>query len=330
MSGTALDLHSGKSVAFVFPGQGAQYAGMGRDLFDQYAAARRIFEEADAVLGFALSQLCFRGPEAELTDTINAQPAILTMSAACLAVLRGAVLRETAPEQWVPAYAAGHSMGEYSALLAAGVLGFPDALRLVRERGRVMKAAGEAQPGAMAAVLGMPVASLRGICEEVGDVWVANDNAPGQIVLSGKKAALERASQLAKDRGARRAIPLAVSIAAHSPFMAPAANAMAVTLEHVPLAEAVVPVVGNVSAAPITHPADVRVELVQQLTSPVRWVESVQYMIRQGVQIFVEIGPKSTLKGLIQQIGPAAQTWCIGTVADIQALPKVPASRGQV
>ena len=325
MSGTALDPQSGKSFAFVFPGQGSQYAGMGRDLFEQYAAARRIFEEADAVLGFALSQLCFQGPEAELTDTINAQPAILTMSAACLAVLR-----ETAPEQWVPAYAAGHSMGEYSALLAAGVLGFPDALRLVRERGRVMKAAGEAQPGAMAAVLGMPVASLRGICEEVGDVWVANDNAPGQIVLSGKKAALERASQLAKDRGARRAIPLAVSIAAHSPLMAPAANAMAVTLEQVPLAEATVPVIGNVSAAPITHPADVRVELVQQLTFPVRWVESVQYMIRQGVQIFVEIGPKSTLKGLIQQFGPSAQTWCIGTVADIQALPKVPASSGKV
>ncbi len=215
-------------------------------------------------------------------------------------------------------------MGEYSALLAAGVLDFQNALRLVRERGRVMKAAGEAQPGAMAAVLGMPAASLRAICEEVGDVWVANDNAPGQIVLSGKKAALERALQLAKQRGARRAIPLAVSIAAHSPLMAPAANALAVTLEQVPLAEATLPVIANVSAAPITHPAEVRLELVQQLTSPVRWVESVQYMIHQGVQIFVEIGPKSALKGLIQQIDPTVQTWCVGTAADVQALPEVP------
>ena len=324
MSGPTLGPLSAGKFAFVFPGQGAQYPGMGRDLFETYAAARRVFEQADALIGFPLSQLCFEGPEAELTDTINAQPAILTMSAACLAVVR-----ENAPELWPPAYAAGHSMGEYSALLAAGVLDFPNALRLVRERGRVMKAAGETQPGAMAAVLGMPAAGLQAICEEVGDVWVANDNAPGQIVLSGKKAALERALQLAKEGGARRAIPLAVSIAAHTPLMTPAAHAMAVALEQAPLAEAALPVIANVSAAPITHPADVCAELVRQLTAPVRWVESVQYMLQQGVQTFVEIGPKTTLKGLIQKIDPGVQTQCIGTVADVQALLEVPAANGR-
>jgi [acyl-carrier-protein] S-malonyltransferase len=302
-------------IAFVFPGQGAQYVGMGKDLYDQYPSGRLVFEQADQVLRIALSRLCFEGPEAELTDTINAQPAILTMSAASLAVLK-----ETASEEWRPAFVAGHSLGEYTALLAAGVLDFAAVLRLVRERGRAMKEVGQNRPGAMAAVLGMQAAALRAICDEVGDVWVANDNSPGQIVLSGQKAALERALQVAKERGAKRTIPLAVSIAAHSPLMVPAAEAMSVALERLPMARASIPIVGNVSALPIATPEEVRVELVRQLTSSVRWVESVQYMIARGVRTFVEIGPKNVLKGLIGQIAPDARVISVGTVADVQAL----------
>lgn len=303
------------SLALVFPGQGSQYVGMGRDLYDRYPIARRIFEEADAILGFALSKLCFEGPEADLTDTINAQPAILTMSAACLAVLK-----ETVGDMLNPVFVAGHSMGEYTALLAARAFDFSTALRLVRERGRVMKEAGEKQPGAMAAVLGLETGPLRAICKELGEVWVANDNSPGQIVLAGKKAALEQALLLARQRGAKRAIPLAVSIASHSPLMAPAADSMAAVLEKMPLTKAMIPVISNVSASPMMEPADVRTELVQQLTSPVRWVESVQYMISQGVQLFIELGPKNVLSRLINQIDPHVQTRNIERVTDIVAL----------
>jgi len=302
-------------VAFVFPGQGSQYVGMGKDLLEQFASAKRVFEQADEVLGVSLTRLCFDGSEAELTDTINAQPAILTMSAAGLAVLK-----EIAGDKWRPAFVAGHSLGEYTALLAAGVLDFAAALRLVRERGRAMKEAGQARPGAMAAVLGMHAAALRAICAEVGEVWVANDNSPGQTVLSGQRAALERALQLAKERGARRTIPLAVSIAAHSPLMEPAAEAMALALERLPMVRASIPIVANVSALPITTPEEVRTELVRQLTFSVRWVESVQFMIAQGVRTFVEIGPKTVLKGLIGQIAPDAEVACVGTAADVHAL----------
>jgi [acyl-carrier-protein] S-malonyltransferase len=315
VTGAKTEGQAAARIAFVFPGQGAQYVGMGKDLIQQYPSARRTFEQADHVLGIALSRLCFEGPEAELTDTVNAQPAILTMSAAAMAVLE-----ERAGGKWLPAFVAGHSLGEYTALLAADVLEFEPVLRLVRERGRAMKEAGQNRRGAMAAVLGMQAAALRSICEEVGDVWVANDNSPGQIVLSGQKVALERALQVAKERGARRTIPLAVSIAAHSPLMAPAAEAMAAVLEKLPMAKASIPVVANVRALPITTPDEIRLELVQQLTSSVRWVESVQYMLQQGVQAFVEIGPKNVLRGLIGQIAPDVQVFSVGTVADIQAL----------
>ena len=301
--------------AFVFPGQGSQFVGMGHDLCERFSAARHVFEEADVTLGFSLSQLCFEGPEADLTDTLNAQPAILTMSAACLAVVQ-----ERVGDRWKPSLVAGHSLGEYTALWAAGALDFASALRLVRERGRLMKQAGEHQPGAMAAVLGMQTGPLREVCAQVGDVWVANDNSPGQVVISGRKGALERVLQLAKGRGAKRAIPLAVSIASHSPLMASAAESLAVTIGKLTLAPAVPPVVANVTAAPMTEPADIRLELVRQLTSPVRWVESVQYMIAQGVRSFVEIGPKNVLSRLINQIDASVQTLSVGAVADIEAL----------
>jgi [acyl-carrier-protein] S-malonyltransferase len=288
---------------------------MGRDLCEQYVAARVVFEEADALLGFPLSTLCFHGPEEELNDTVNAQPAIVAVSAAVLAVLEGQVHGELAP-----CFVAGHSLGEYTAWLAGGVLDLPATLRLVRKRGQVMKAAGEEAPGTMAAVLGMDVAALQAICDEVGDVWLANDNSPGQTVLSGKKAALERAVQLATARGARKAVLLAVSIAGHSPLMQPAAEAFAPTVERLSLARAAVPIIANVTAAPLVEPAEIRREMLQHLTSGVQWVDSVRYMVTHGVRTFVEIGPKDVLSGLIRRIDRSARTVHIGTVADVEAL----------
>jgi [acyl-carrier-protein] S-malonyltransferase len=307
-------MQTDSSVALVFPGQGSQYVGMGHDLYEQYAAARDAFDGADALLELSLAKLCFNGPEDELDDTINAQPAILTMSAAVLAVLK-----EKKQGQLSPAFVAGPSLGEYTAWLAGGVLDLPAMLRLVRERGRVMKEAGEKDSGAMAAVLGMDVAALQSICDEVGDVWVANDNSPGQVVLSGRKPALERALQLASARGAKRTIPLAVSIAGHSPLMASAARAFAQTVERLPLARAAVPIIANVTAAPLVEPADIRQEMLQHLTAGVRWVDSVRYMVNHGVQTFVEVGPKDVLSGLIRRIDRNVRVVHVGTVADVEA-----------
>ncbi len=305
-------VHAG--VAFVFPGGGSQYVGMARDAYERFPAARRIFEQADATLGFALSNLCFEGPEEALTDTLNAQPATITTSAALLACLR-----EQA-RSLVPSFVAGHSTGEYTALLAAGALGFPVVLSLVRERARLMNEAGHRQPGSMAAVLGMDFAALKEICDEVGDVWIANDNAPGQIVLSGRESALAIALNLARERGARRTIPIAVSVASHCPLMAPAAHALAAVVEELPLQRAAIPIVANVSALPLVEPADVRRELVQHLTSPVRWVESVRYMAAHGVHTFVEIGPKNVVSGLIKRIDSSVQVISIGSAADIEVV----------
>jgi [acyl-carrier-protein] S-malonyltransferase len=303
------------TIAFVFPGGGSQYVGMGRDVYERYPAARRVFEEADATLAFSLSGLCFEGPEDELDDTLNAQPAGLTTGAALLAALR-----ERVGDKLNPAFVAGHSTGEYTALLAAGVLDFKSALRLVRQRGRLMKEAGQKQPGTMAAVLGVDAASLQAICDEVGDVWLSNDNAPGQIVLSGREPAMERALQLAAQRGARRVIPLAVNIASHCPLMASAAESFATTVQELPLAMASVPIVANVSASPLVEPVDLRLELVQHLTSLVRWVESVRYMIAHGVQTFLEIGPKKVLSGLIKRIDHSVRVLTIAGVTDIETL----------
>ncbi len=302
-------------IALVFPGGGSQHVGMGRDVHARYPAARQLFDEADAVLGFSLSRLCFEGPEDELDDTVNAQPAGLTASAAILAALR-----EQNGDKLSPAFVAGHSTGEYTALWAAGVLDFASALSLVHERGLLMKEAGEKQPGTMAAVLGMDAAALQAICDEVGDVWVSNDNAPGQIVLAGKKPALDRALQLAVERGAKRAVPLAVNIASHCPLMAPAAEAFARTVEKLSMPPAAVPIVANVSATAIAEPAELRRELVQHITSQVRWVESVRYMIAHGIQAFVEIGPKSVLSSLIKRIDRSVPVLSVATAKDIETL----------
>jgi len=291
---------SHEAVAFVFPGQGSQFVGMGRELAT-FPEAQAVFAQADEVLGFPLARLCLDGPDTELNDTLNTQPAIVVHSVATLRVLEQ---RTNVLEQVT--LVAGHSLGEFSALVCARALSFPDALRLVRERGRLMKQAGAQNPGGMAAVLNLDHAALEAVCMEAADatdrpVQIANDNCPGQIVISGDKVALEKAMELAKARGARRCIPLAVSIAAHSPLMSGAAQEFRAALESAQWVEPRIPVVANATARPAAHGGVIDL-LVAQLTSPVRWAESIQYMIGKGVTRFVEVGPKDVLSGLIKRI----------------------------
>lgn len=290
-------------IAFIFPGQGTQYVGMGRDLYESSPAARAVFEQADSTLGFPVSQLCFEGPEDELRDTINAQPAILTVSIACLEALR---------ERWraidrlvTPLFVAGHSLGEYTALVAAGVLEFTDALWLVRERGRLMKEAGEHHPGGMAAVVGLDHATVAEICHQAaahGVISMANANSPGQAVLSGELPALERAIALARARGASKVQRLSISIASHSPLMQRAAQQFAELVNRVRFGEPQVPIVANITGRAITSVEDIKAELAEHLCRPVQWSQSVVEMINSGVGTFIEIGPGAVLSGLVKRI----------------------------
>lgn len=287
--------------AYLFPGQGSQYAGMGSELCAVFPSAQAVFAQADGILGFALSQLCFDGPDEELNDTFNTQPAILVTSAAVLRAL------EEQGKGDAPLYVAGHSMGEFSALVAAGALSFEDGVRLVRERGRLMKQADERSPGGMAAVIGMERESLESICATVREqseeyVGVANDNCPGQLVISGTSDALEQAMELAKEQGAKKVVRLAISIAAHSPLMAEAADEFRRALDATPFRKPDIPLVANATACPLIEPGEIRNALGRQLTSPVRWTESVRWMIDQGVTRFIEIGPKEVLCGLLRRI----------------------------
>lgn len=292
------------TVALVFPGQGSQYVGMGRELVEVSPAAKQVFSAADEALGVALSDLICNGPAAELEDTINAQPAILTASAATLAAVRERLAARG--QTLTPALVAGHSLGEFTALVAADALTFPVALNLVRERGRLMKEAGEEAPGAMAAVLGLDDAVLAEVCAEAGAagiVVIANANCPGQTVISGEVAAIAQAMELAKERGAKRAVRLGISIASHSPLMARASARFAAIVAQTPLADPRMPVVANVTAAPLTTADQIRHELSVQMERPVNWTGSVQAMIAAGVDSFVEVGPGNVLSGLIKRIG---------------------------
>jgi len=305
-------------LVYVFPGQGSQRVGMGRAMSAQFEPARVLFQAADDLLGFEISRLCFEGPADVLTDTVNAQPAILVTSLAMLAAARAA----GAPE---PACVAGHSLGHFSALVAAGALEFAAAVRMVRLRGELMKAAAQSHRGGMAAVIRLDAARLADICaqaaRETGQyVGVANDNAPDQIVISGEVDALERASALAKEAGARRVVPLAVSVAAHTPLLAGAAEAMARHLRDVPVKAPKIPVISNVTAAPLGTGEEIKADIVRQLTSPVRWTGSVQAMAGRGGATFVEIGPGSVLAGLIKRILPAAEAWSLDELEGLAKL----------
>jgi len=312
------------SIAFVFPGQGAQSVGMGRDLYEMSVAARAIFELADATLGFALTRLCFEGPEEALTATENAQPALLTVSAALLASmgeLWGAGVNGRECQETITAsYVAGHSLGEYSALVAAGAIDIPTALRLVRRRGELMS---EAHDGVMAAIIGIDEAELERICRETSaedaPVVIANYNSPGQLVISGAGTAVERACALAKERGAKRALPLKVSAAFHSPLMRDAAAGLAAALARAAIVDARTPVISNVTTEPLIQADAIRRELIAQVTSPVRWIASVQRMSAEGVDSFVEIGPGSVLTGLIKRLAPDARLVNVSDLASARA-----------
>lgn len=293
-----------KTTVFLFPGQGSQAVGMGRSLADRFPLAQRTFEEADDILGFPLSRLMWEGPDADLNDTLNTQPALFVHS---LAAYR--VFAHLFPD-FMPAAVAGHSLGELSALAAAGALSFSDGLRLVRTRGELMKRAGERAPGKMAAILGLDLAALEQVCSQASRagevVQVANDNCPGQVVLSGATAAVERAIEGAKAAGAKRAIPLAVSIAAHSPLMGSIQREWDAAVEACPLRPPLTPVIGNVHAKPLKSAEEARADLKAQMQSRVRWTESVGEMLRMGAQVFVEGGSGSVLLGLVRRIAQSA------------------------
>lgn len=302
------------ATALVFPGQGSQWVGMGKALFDRFPAAAAVFQQADAVLGFPLSRLCFEGPEDALNDTVNTQPAVFTVGVAALRAMESRLDGV--------AFVAGHSLGEFTALVAAGALAFEDALLLVRERGRLMKEAGEGNPGGMVALIGLEAARVDALCAEVrqaghGYVGVANDNCPGQVVISGDEAALEAAAEAARAAGARKTVRLPVSIAAHSPLMAPAAEAFRQALAAVPVQLPRIPVVFNATARPLGDPEQIRSALARQLTSPVRWTESVRWMVERGVDRFVEVGPGAVLTGLIRRIDRSVERL---TTADVLRL----------
>jgi [acyl-carrier-protein] S-malonyltransferase len=285
---------------FMFPGQGSQYVGMGYNLYTAYTSAREIFQQADGVLGIEVSHLCFKGPEEALNDTFNTQPAILTASIATLHALEENGVTN-------PAYVAGHSLGEFSALVAAGVLSFENGLKVVRERGRVMRQADDKSPGGMAAIIALDRETVEKICaeaqEQTGEyVGIANDNCPGQIVISGTEAALGIAMPQAKEQGAKIVKRLAVSIGAHSPLMADAAAEFRRILEATPFQTPSVPVVANATAGPLTDPDEIRKAVAKQLTSPINWTDSMRWLIDQGVTRFVEVGPKDVLTKLIKRI----------------------------
>jgi [acyl-carrier-protein] S-malonyltransferase len=308
---------SAPPFGLLFPGQGSQHVGMGRDLAERFPLARETFEEADEVLGTSLSRLCWEGPEEELTRTRNAQPAILVHGIAVWRLVRDALGE--------PAVAAGHSLGEFAAYAAAGALEFPDAVRVVRRRGELMFEAGQRRPGTMAAVLGLDDEAVEHACREAsggdaGVVVAANLNAPGQTVISGDVAAVGRAGELLRAAGARRVLPLSVSGAFHSPLMQEAEEGLRAALEEVPFRDPAFAVVSNARAEPVREAARARELLVEQLTSPVRWVASVLAVTGEGTRHFVELGPGSVLTGLLRRIHSDATGRALGTADQVDAL----------
>ena len=302
------------SVAFVFPGQGSQAVGMGRDLRDAFPESRAVFDEADATLGFSLSRLCFEGPEDELQLTANTQPAILATSAAALRPLAARGVR--------PDWVAGHSLGEYSALVAAGALGLADALRTVRRRGEYMQEAVPVGVGAMAAILGLDLPAIEAACREAAEgevVAPANVNSPGQVVIAGHGAAVDRASARCKAAGARRAVRLPVSAPFHCALMGPARERLAPVLEALPIRDPAVPLVRNVDARVVRDAASCRDGLARQVCGAVLWQESVELLAREGVTTFVEVGPGTVLGGLVRRISRGARVLSVDSPQSLEA-----------
>jgi [acyl-carrier-protein] S-malonyltransferase len=304
--------------ALVFPGQGSQTVGMGKDLAASFSVARGVFEEADSTLGIPLTRIMWEGPDSELNDTVNTQPSLFVHSIAALKVLKSFY------PTFIPAYVAGHSLGELTALVAANGITFTDGLKLVRTRGELMKEAGRLNPGGMAAIMGLDIPTLDRICMRASTAYqlvtVANDNSPGQVVVSGHKPALERVLVLAKEAGARRALPLPVSIAAHSRLMSSIQFEWDEAIKQVACSDPVIPVVGNVTAGILTKADGLQEDISAQMQSRVRWVDSIRFMVERGVTTFLEIGTGSVLSGLIKRIAPEAAVLSLGNPLDFDAL----------
>lgn len=307
-----------QTTAFVFPGQGSQAVGMGKDLAEEFTIAKETFEEADSILGISLSSIMWNGPDTELNDTVNTQPALYVHSVAAWKTFTHLY------QDIRPAAVAGHSLGELSALTASGALSFDDGLKLVRARGELMKRAGELNPGGMAAILGGDIPMLDKLCAESSTadeiVQVANDNCPGQVVISGHKPALERAMEGAKAAGAKRARALPVSIAAHSPLMDSIQKEWNAAVDACAMDNPVIAVIGNVHARPILTTVELRADIKAQMQSRVRWTESVQAMLGRGIQTYVEAGSGTVLLGLIKRIDPAAIGIALGNPQDFATL----------
>ncbi len=307
---------SGERVAYLFPGQGAQFVGMGQQLYDASPAARSVFHEVDTALGRPLTKLLFAGPEEELRETVNAQPAILAVSLASIKAMEENLGVDAMPR---PVLMAGHSLGEYTALAVAGVLDVGDTARLVQERGRLMQEACVQRQGSMAAILGLDLMTLEEISRETG-TYISNVNTPEQIVISGERIAVAQALDMATARGAKRVIPLRVSGAFHSALMAPARAGLVEAVNRLTFRNPTIPIVANCTAGPLTEPEDIRRELISQVCGCVKWRQSIDYMIGSGVSHFIEVGPGRVLSGMVKRINRSAKTASVGDIDSILRL----------